>query len=389
MNTEIQQIAETSIILPSGLAAETGQLIQDKFGPFKSQAEEWLEKAKAIEVTSEDDKPAMALARTSRLAAVKLRGKIEQTRSEAKAESLAYGRAIDTVAKSLRELLEPIEAELLEKEQFAERAAEQRRIQEEARLRSLRASRLDELRRYVDVHDLTELEKLTEDQFRQSVQDAIDMKELREARAKKAEEERLAAENAERERIAADLKKQEDERTARLQEIAKLKADGEEADRKLREQVAAAQAEEDRLRREYDAEREKMLAERREMDRQAAEQYAATQAKQRREEEIRRKELKEIREAKEKAEAAVEQSRLKEQAERDAENARIRAAANAPDVDKLRSIADQIEAVSLGGMNTQEGKDVIRRLSPLIAGIVGDFRSAAEDMNEALTPVLF
>jgi hypothetical protein len=122
----------------AGLDPAMAASMQATFGDFFAQAEEWAARAKAIQVTSANQVEAIKFARESRLALRQIRLRVENRRKELKEDSLKRGRAIDGVANSLKSLIEPIEAQLLEQEEFVER-------QEAARVAAIRQKRTEEL----------------------------------------------------------------------------------------------------------------------------------------------------------------------------------------------------------------------------------------------------
>lgn len=131
------QMTELTKIIDSSLLDITeSKSILEKFGHYESIAKEWEEKAKSIVVTREDQLTEMAMAKEARKKFSQLRIDIEKARKEMKEQSLRKGQAIDSVAKFLKGLVEPIEKYLLEQEDFIKikeqkRLAEQKKEEEE------------------------------------------------------------------------------------------------------------------------------------------------------------------------------------------------------------------------------------------------------------------
>ncbi len=155
-----------------------------------------------------------------------LRGKIERRRKDLKADSLAFGRKVDGVAKSLTALVAAIEDPLqAAKSAIDEEEARKKREAERAELLALEAK----------------LKAEREEEERKA-------KELREA-----EEKRLAAERAriaeeqrvldEQRRQQEEVRRQEDARlAAERAELARRQAEVEETQRAQREQQEAQEA---------------------------------------------------------------------------------------------------------------------------------------------------
>jgi hypothetical protein len=266
---------------PEKVASE----IQAEIGPMYQKAVSLCGQAHEIQVTEEQDVSGMALAKESRLALRKLRTTAVKRCTELKADSLAYGRAIDAARRQVEGLFKPAEEHLLMQETFAERM-------EAESVKKCRAEREAALLKAGGNPDFyAQLEKIPDSEFKNLIEET----EARAARQKAEfeERERLEKEAAEKDRL---------ERQRLAKENARLKAEAEE-----RERLAAI-------------ERAKLQVVERERQSIAERQQAAL------DEERRKREALEGKQRAEQAMAEAE-AKAKEEAEK--------AAANAPTADRL------------------------------------------------------
>jgi len=266
--------------------------IQSEIGPMYQQAVSLCERAQEIQVTQEEDKKGMSLAKESRLALRKLRTTAVNKCKELKSDSLAYGRAIDAARRQVEGLFKPAEDHLLMQETFAERM-------EVERAKKCRAEREAVLVKAGGNPDFyAQLEKMPDSEFKALIEVVEVKTALQKAEAEEAE--RLGKEAAEKERL---------ERERLAAENAKLRAEAIERDR-----LAAI-------------ERTKAQAEQRERERIAEKQRAEQQAII--DEERRKREALEAKERAEQVRIEAE-TKAKEEAEK--------AAANAPAVERLKAL---------------------------------------------------
>lgn len=317
------------------LEPESALAIRGAFGALFDQAAEWTRRARAIRVTSLDQKREMKLARESRLAVRDIRINAEHARKRLKADIVRRGKAIDGAANIIKDLLEPIEIHLLEQETFAER-------HEQARKDALRAAREEALRALgTDPVAYANLGETDEETWAATLQTAKDAHAARIEAAKEAEAVRVEAE-----RIVAEKR-----------EAARVAAAREKADREL---AARAQAEENaRLKTEREAIEAK----------HAAERAAQREASERAEEEARK-----ARAEKDRAEAELAAERAKADAERRAEEERqaaaaaeARAAELAPDREKLQAFAAVVRALPVPELATAAGLEARAKVVDQIA----------------------
>lgn len=295
-------------------------------------------------------------------ALVRARSKIESRRKELKAESLEFGRLVDSTAKTLIAVVTPeeqrIEAilEAVKRQKEEERKAKE--AAEKARVDAI-LSRVDEIVKIPAAHQRSvssvvmaaqsalELllidESFAEFQGRAREAKANALAELAELYAGALHDERIEAQaRAERERVAAN-QKAEAERLAK--ERAELEA--------IRRQNEAAQAEAARI------ERERAEAERAEIARQQAE----LKAERDRIEAEKREEQQRIEREQKAAEAEARIERLR------------------PDAEKLEAVANKVEHLPLPNVSPEfataleEMRSILIRASNQIREVVSEARS--------------
>jgi hypothetical protein len=347
------------VVADAGLEHESALTLRSSFSGLFEKAEEWKKKAEAITITDASQVAEMKLARETRLALKEIRVEAEKKRKALKEDSLRRGKAIDGMANIIKFLIEPIEARLLEQEQFAER-------QEAARIAMLAQVRSSDLAHFTDPSSLGNLGTMSEEGFTQLREGFRLAHEAKIAAAKKAEEDRIAAEKAaaeERERIRQEnerLRKEAAEREAAAkierERIAKEKAEAEAkaaAERRAFEQALAKErAEAERIQRERQA--------------KAAKERAELEAKARAEREAREKIEREQRER----EAAEKKRQAEEAAARER-------AASAPDRDKLKAFAIAIREIKppdLGKKYAPIGKWAVEQLADIATQIENSIR---------------
>lgn len=350
---------------------------------FRAKVEKLKATAETLTVTDISQKAEMKLARTTRLALKDLRVDLEKRRKDLGEAALRTKQKIDEGAKSLKELIEPLEARLLEQEQFAE--ALEAKQKEETRL-----ARVELVKPFADpafyaVGDMTQeafdtllaglkASKAAKEEEDRKAKEAAAAKAKAEAEERervRLENEQLKAEaakkeaelKAERERVtkeqaeaaakaAAEAKKQREELEA------KAKAEREAAEKKAKEQAEAERVERERIKAAADAERAKEQA-----LREAAEAVAREQAA-----------------ARAKAEAELKAKAEAEEAARKAAALAAKKAAAAPDKEKIAAFAATVRALITPECKTTEGQAV----SKLIAEQIAKFAAWTDKQAEQL-----
>jgi len=202
------------IVEKSGLEKVEQKTITEKFSDYESVAKEWEKKAKQIVVTDESQLTEMAMAKTARKKFSDLRIDIEKTRKAMKEQSLRKGQAIDSIAKYLKSLVEPIEEYLKQQEDFI-------------KIKKLKEAELLK----IEVEKKEEAERLAKEKSEREEQEKI-----------RKENEKLKIEAEKRDLIESKRKKEDD--------------------RKLREEREARQNAEKELREAKELEEKKLLEER-------------------------------------------------------------------------------------------------------------------------------
>jgi len=323
---ETNALALLNIVQDSGLDKQKQDYLLEKFSDATLLAEQWAAKAKEIVVTDESQTDLMKSAREGRLLLKDKRVEIEKTRKQLKEASLAEGRAIDTIAKTLTALIEPTEKYLDEQEKFAER-------KEAERIKTLQQERYAILKPYLSEYDLQipmDLGKAPESQF-----NAL-----------------LAGYKATYEKRIADEKKAEDDRIAK-----------EEQDKKDRE---AQRNENERLKKEAE-EREKAFAE----ERKAAEEKAKAE----REEAERKTRIE--REAREKAEKELREKQAAEEKERLA----LEALEAAPDKEKIKDLLQRLIDFELPLVKTKKSNAIVDGVKYQLQSITDNLRKSLETLK--------
>lgn len=291
------------------------------------------------------DKAGFEVVHKARMDVKNRRVAVEKKRKELKAEALKYGQTVDSEAKRLTAMLEPIEAHLEAQEDAVKAEKERIKQEEEAKKRAIVEARVNALVALGETPNPLVVAALTEEAYQHALQLAA---------VAKAERERLA--EIERVRLAAEAE-------ARRIEAEKLAAERAELDRIRREQEAAAaklKADQDKVAAEQRAVAEREAAQRREVEIQQARAEAAEKSRietenrlvaeaARKQQEAEAKAAREAKEAAEKAarEKAAEEARIareKQEAEA-AEQARLMGERERPYRDKILGLAATVESL--------------------------------------------
>lgn len=238
MTTAQAPTIETAIAVArdTGVAETTGASLVEAFRPHFAALGPLLEQAKEISVEDATQVTEIARARETRLAIRAVRTRADKTREDLKRDSLRLGNAIQGMFNVLKLATEPVEARLLEQEEFAAR----REAERFARLREERRQLLD---KYAPEFPLPEdLAMIRPEAFERLLATA---KREADDRAERTKREDEAARKREAEQQA------ESKRLER--EAAKAKADRDAATKAAQEARDAA----DKAQRELDAIKER------------------------------------------------------------------------------------------------------------------------------------
>ncbi len=229
---------------------------------FQCKAQKLKTTAETLTVTDTSDRAGMALARSTRLALKDVRVAVTHRHKALKESILVEGRRIDAGKNELLSMIEPLEARLLEQEQFAERQLA--RIQTETR-----EARLAEITPFLSAMIAVDLGVMSADDYGSFLFDAKTLhsaKLERERKEKEDAEAKVKADTEERERMQLEnqrLRKEACEASAKAQHerdiaAAALAKEREEVARCGREAAAKAQKEREAIAKE---EAEKRAAE--------------------------------------------------------------------------------------------------------------------------------
>lgn len=213
---------ELQVILDEQGVSDKGaqELVEAFGGPF-NEVGEILANYETIKVTDVAQVEEMKKARDYRLQLKNARTTVERKRKELKEDSLKKGRAIDAVARFVKETIEPAEKYLEEQEKF-------RQIQEEKQRAERLAARTSAIAKFADPA-LYNLDTMEEEAFQQLLI--------------KLEADAAAAAEAER----AEIERQEAERKAELERQKKIAEENERLQREAKEREAAEQRKLDRV----------------------------------------------------------------------------------------------------------------------------------------------
>lgn len=240
---EMLQNAPT--LLPNEIATSFDQLIKRELTKFDVVVPAVAELSKEflpLKIASIDDVEGYSEVSKALRFIVSKRTAVEDKRKELKADSLAYGRAVDARAKEITEMLSPIEIHLKsEKDRIDEEKEAIKKREEEAKLNIIN-ERANKLIRLGGVLLMTEyiwksrindteistprinLELFTDEEFDEFVGLIVKEKETEDAQLK-AEEERKLAEQA---KLAEEQQKLQEERAKLQAEQDKIKKEMEE-----------------------------------------------------------------------------------------------------------------------------------------------------------------
>lgn len=260
--------------------------IQQAFEPYVAQFRELSVMASEIKEPKE--------AKVMRLKLRKVRTDTDKKHQEMKADSLAYGRALDTAKNLINEQIQPIEQQLEEIEK-----AEERRLAQI--LKDRREQHLSQLRPFLDPL-LPEpfVDGMTDAEFAQMLDNAKLLHQAKIDRREREEKERIERERQEREEKERQQAELDRLREESLQQQERLREERERAEQAQRDQ-------EEKHRKEMAAAAEKQRKEKAAIDLALKKQKDAADAKLKKEREAAQAKLDEERRQRE---AAEEQARL-------------------------------------------------------------------------------
>jgi colicin import membrane protein len=309
-----------AVVKREGVAEQQQSVLIGSFAPYHAQIAAARKTSETI--TNGADPLQRKMARECRLELRRVRCAIENTRKDAKADALRYGKAVDGMANVLKFLCEPEEERLEEIEQ-TEVQKEQARI---AALVESRTAALIEVDANPAAYNLGAMDDAT---WSTVLAGAVKANQDRIETDRKAEADRI-----ERER------KEAEERASIKAENERLKAEAEKREAEIKAERDKEADERAKVEAALKAERESA-----QKAAQAAADEAARVAKDAADERAKR----DAAEAKAKADKAAA-----EQAERD----RLAKLAAAPDKEKLIALACDIDLLKMPTLDTNEGKRI-------------------------------
>lgn len=266
------------IVSESNLDKSKSEVLLEKFSNYFEIAAEWERKIKDITVTDVSQVAEMKMNREARLFLKNKRIEIESTRKSLKEESLREGQTIDSIAKILKNLIEPLEDVCEKNEKFKEiKEAQEKLVRQQ--------ERLNKLLPYNVAVDAALIGNMDESMFDNYFNGVVKAHNDRIEAELKAEQERLAAIEAEKKRqaeMAAENARLKAEAEAKEKALAVERAKV-EAERKLAEEKATkeraaieAKAKAERLEAEKKAAAEKKIQEEKlAIEKQKADKLAA------------------------------------------------------------------------------------------------------------------
>jgi hypothetical protein len=210
------------ILDEQNVPAENAKALLEAFGAPFTEAGEILAVYQDIKVTDESQTDEMAKAKEMRLALKRVRTGVENTRKDLKDGYLKAGRAIDSVAKFVKETIQPAEEYLELQEKFIE-------IKQAEKAAQLKADRIEKLSKYTDDLSVYNFDTMREEAFEKLLADL-----------KNAHDEKLKAEKAEADRIEKERLAEVERQKEIEAENVRLKAEAEEkakAEEKIRDRI--------------------------------------------------------------------------------------------------------------------------------------------------------
>lgn len=186
-------------------------MLQESFNEFEAIALDWSKRVASFQIKDENDTEGVEKANQALKLVASKRIALEKKRKELKEDSLNYGRAIDSVAKRISEMFQPIETDLKSKADFIKNIQAKKRAE-------LLSARLELIAPYGVAVNNDMVADMDQDVFDDYLEGTI-----RRYEARIKEEKRIQAETAKAEKEQA--KKLEDERKAKDIEIKRLNAE--------------------------------------------------------------------------------------------------------------------------------------------------------------------
>jgi hypothetical protein len=305
-----------------------------KYNITDATISEMKDRYMGLTVKDFDDKEGFDAVHEARMVVKGKRVDVEKRRKELKADALEYGRKVDTEAKRIFGLLEPIETHLQTEEDKITKEKERRKAEEERKFKEKVDKRVSDLFSVNKVMDFMTVASMTDEVFEETLKQAAEEYQAEQKRiaeekaAREAEEARLKTEREENERKEAELEAEREKIEAEKRAFEEEKR--KEQERKDREEFER----QSKIQAEIEA---KEKFEREQREKEEAEHKARVEAEERAK-----------REAEEKAEI---ECKAKEEAER-IEKLR-------PDREKLIEWAREITSIRGPEVSSKEAQEII------------------------------
>lgn len=368
METETQL---SKIVESNKIPAAVGLALIDGFTPLYKSAGELIREAATVTVTRFDQVTEMKRSAELRKQLKNVRVTANKVRESLKDEANRTGKAIQQAYNDLEAQIEPVERRLEDQEKFAERAEAKRK----ADLKIIRTAEMLALGVAETTAEFYRLGDIPDDAYAALL-----------ASTKLAYEAKLAAEaKAKADAIEAERKRAEEEARVReenrkLREEAEAKEAAHRAEMARQEAVRKAEAEKAAREREAieakaKAEREAAAIEARKAAEAAQREREALEAKARKERELAAEQLAKANAEREAAQRKIDEAKRAEQARIAAEEHARKQAALAPDIDKLRALANTLRTLVIptcteaGQPSMDKAESAIRKCAAYIDGI--------------------
>lgn len=252
-----------------------------------------------LKVLSLDDEKGFKAVHSARMIVKGKRIEVEKRRKELKADALEYGKKVDSEAKKIFALLEPIEDHLTNEEEKVTKEKDRIRAEQEANEKAKIERRVNALFQYGIILSFADVQAMTDEEFQKKLALTASIYET--------EQTRIAEERHRIEEEQFALKKVQEEENIRLEKIRQEQAIE-------REKIETIRKEQEEANRKIETEKKALedarQAEEKRIEREAFEKQAFENARIQAEKETREKIDREAREKKEREEhEAAEQER--------------------------------------------------------------------------------
>jgi len=320
------------------------QLAQDllkTFQPFLVTAQKWQKVVETLVITDASQTKEIELAKRARLEVTKSRIALEKSRKALKENLLRDGRVIDGFSNVCKQIIEPLEKQLLEKEEFVEREEAKRKL--ELKLRRETALKVFD----IDTTGYV-LELMPDDSYNQLLENSKLAFERKQQIAKELESKRLADEKA----------KAEEQAMIRIENI-RLQKEALERESKSRKEREAL---EKKAKDEKEIFEKKAKDEKEIFEKKAKDEKEALEKKAKQERLVFADKLRVEIEAKKKIENELRlkqefETRAIKQAQEETERKEA-----APDKEKLKEFAKQISAIQIPTLTSTKGKILLETI---------------------------